>query len=682
MDDAFFKRFGGAPTEEAPAAQGAPADAPPSAPAATDPFEARFGKGVSGSGDTINVNHPSQGDMARGDPTQDELKRDTSGDSPINPIDISPASAGDRAALSVGNMQGSIAFLKKQYDDVKYVSDRGLVVQKNGKWHQIDPSLLGGGDPWQRAKELGKDAADLTDTAVDIGTYGAATLASGVTAGLGSVAAAGGAGMASKYIKTSMGRALGTYEATDEERIKDIVLEGVLNMGGQTLALGMKPRVKDMTSGLTTFTGEAHPVVKDSMAKVIAATTDVQEHNAKRLMDRAPQIAERLNSAAAAGGEYGTEAKLKLSSIDTTKKLLDKPWKALSARFESEEGVLLSKVPTSFTTSPQRLINSSMEELVSSGVVVPKVGEGGKVLYRLGDEATLTNFFGHPEGGAGMQLPAKQSLVRWVKLANDHVNSTELKGAEGVKAMLNIRRTFDKFYYDSTAANEGVKELLGPASSRFRTALVNDIHNVSPEVAQAYGKMNATWVDNMPFAAKAQRILNTVTGPETAVNQLSTKQTDNLMLRETVRVMSELKGKAGQGLRDHLEDGIAAQEYYRLMPRASLKKAGVVGGALLGASQIGLGTVGAGVGLAAAPLTSPRLVLKGASAAQQMLPYAQKFADFVRGLQPQAMQRLTQDPQVFDTVLRTTIEGAQNERQLHNQLLNESGVGITPGEEQ
>ncbi|MCK5016130.1 MAG: hypothetical protein KAS32_03580, partial [Candidatus Peribacteraceae bacterium] len=81
-----------------------------------------------------------------------------------NPVNISPLTVADRAKVKgLGNERGSVKFLRNKFEQVFPHEEKGLLVKNAGVWHQVDPTGLGGGNPWEMAKELTKDIADLSD---------------------------------------------------------------------------------------------------------------------------------------------------------------------------------------------------------------------------------------------------------------------------------------------------------------------------------------------------------------------------------------------------------------------------------------------------------------------------------------------------------------------------------------
>jgi hypothetical protein len=636
------------------------------------------------------------------------LPQEADGASPQAPLQLSPLDVTDRVAVAFGNTKGSLSYLKKKFQDVQYDADKGFVVQKEGLWYKADPSMLGKGDAWDKTKELVADAAEWAPEAMTAAiTYGTTKLGENIVGGIGAAIPAPGAnaltagagkiaggllgagigGAISSGIKTRLGRLFGTYDPEPEEEMRDIGLEALLNMGGQAVAPGVKPFFSMIGKGVKNVAQWASPGVKATLSAVLAKTTGAAKENMVRLLDRAPQVMGQLDSAVASEGAEGAVVKLKTQNINKVKALMAQPWKALSGFFDKEEDKLLQLVPDKLSFDVGGTVGNAFKELEKLGVVVPvveKMGPSGKVLqYKLGNREALAQFLVHPEGEASIAPEAMQALGKFMKMGNEYLATGKQQGADAVKSLINVRRTFDKFYYKATAANPGVKETLTPVSSSVRNGIVEAIHGVSPEVADQYVKMNAKYVEHMPLVAAAERIsgARNFRAPETFVEQLMSPEGKNVMNKRLVDVMAGLKGKGGQEIAEGLKDGLAAHDFISKWPQLltpTAKKLAGAGGIAYGASHIGLGTVAAGTaavaGIPLAAASSPRLVGRTASAAAKALPALGKFGDFLKGLPPDKMRQLLASPDAFNTLVRATADSIGQEEEVKASLLSMAGV--------
>jgi hypothetical protein len=615
------------------------------------------------------------------DSSQYEVLPDSvSGQSPDAPLDISPVDTMDRLRLSVGNTKGSIGYLKQKFEDVKYQPDHGLVVQKGGLWHKVDAGALGSGDAWQKTKELIGDLADLGDVGVNVGTAVGAGALTGITGGAASVPVMGMAGAVSGAIRSSLGRAVGTYDATPEERMKDVALESLLNMGGQVVALGVKPGLTHMANAIEKFGEKASPGVKQTMAKLFGMTAQVDSEHALRSFER-PQVMQTLKGAASAGGHI--EDNLQRDGITKVMSLFKDPWGALSGQIEVAENKALATVKSSASTHVGDVIGSAVSPLMEAGVLVPKAmsSETGKVLgWKLGSKETLQQFFSHPEGlGGEATVKAYQSLNKFLNLVNQYGASGEIKGAEGAKALINIRRGFDKFYFNSVkAGGDTVKEFLTPISSKFRTGLVKSLESFGDDFGAAYAQMNSQYIEALPKVIMAERAGMSEKSAQTFLNQLLQGPGARTVERDLVPFIGKLKGKAGQLVADSVQDTVAAHSFIRIMPQTNWAAAGKGAAAAVAGHAIGINPLLAAGALVASPAASPRFVGAAASqagkAARAALPHMERFGDFVKTLPPKQMQQLIQDPAIFNQLVRTAVEAPLHEEQMTEGLLKQAGV--------
>ena len=158
-------------------------------------------------------------------------------------INRSPVDAIDRLKLAFGDEEGNMQFLKQRFDAVDKDENGNLVVQSQGKWHRVDPGSMDNVDAWTRTTELIGDIADIAPT---IGTIGGSLALGAATGGASLVAQAGafaafGAGTAAA--RTSLGRLVGTYEASTEDQLKEVAFESLLNVGGTVIGAGVRPTV-------------------------------------------------------------------------------------------------------------------------------------------------------------------------------------------------------------------------------------------------------------------------------------------------------------------------------------------------------------------------------------------------------------------------------------------------------
>jgi hypothetical protein len=220
---------------------------------------------------------------------------------PENAMDVSPVTLLDRAALSFGNAQGQLAYLKKNYQDAKIV-DGDIRVKNKGVWQKMDASGLGDGSGWDMAKEFAKDVLDWTGEAPVIGgQLAGAAAAGGLTGGAGAIAGAGLGAGAGRGASIVMGRMLGTYEGSAQEITKDIVMDTVLSAAGEGIALGAKNMViPKMKAAFSKISESADPAIKNQMASMLrqgAGMSEVGAYTAIKEPGAVFGVVERLQAA-------------------------------------------------------------------------------------------------------------------------------------------------------------------------------------------------------------------------------------------------------------------------------------------------------------------------------------------------------------------------------------------------
>jgi hypothetical protein len=692
IDDQFMSMFGGkdaapAPTVAQKQAQGANLQAPPTSQAPQQQGGPAPAAQPQGGGIIDNQFTQMFGSaQPQAAPTNASSAPDTSGQTPESASDVSGVSFLDRLKMSVGNDAGSLAYLKQNYEDAKQLPDGRMVVKQGGKWSQVDPSGWGGGNPWDKAKELAKDTADLGGIALNAAGAIGATVATGVTGGA-AIPVVGAAGLATGGVRTSLGRIVGTYQATPDEQLKDIGLEGLMNAGGEVLAIGAKPVIGKVASAVKSFAEGASDQAKQGMAAFLSWTTKASPESTTRLMERAPDVMGQITAVQKSGmPSYHTDLGLKERAMNYTKALFQNPQKALSAGFDAKETELLASVPGNFTSDISQPIHQGMAGLVKNEFVKPIAGETGEVVgYKMAPREDIVNMLRHNGDDANEMVnrEAYSRLQDYVEKANGYLQEGTKTGSDAVETLINIRRGFDKFYYKATEANPEMAQILTPASSAMRQSLVLQIGSASQEVATKYAKMNEMYQQTMPMAAEASRVLRKPASLETFVDKLSGG--DKVFPRQVMDTMARLKEDAGQKLADNLKDTIAARDFVAKLPQMD---AGRLGGAALagaGATAAHMGPLAAVVGAPLAAASSPRLVGRvaqgtqmatgaAADATKQAVGYASHLGDMLKSLAPDQMKQFISDPNLFPAAVRATLQAGRQEQGLSQQLLQSHGI--------
>lgn len=158
------------------------------------------------------------------------------------PMQESPVSIADRFKLSFGNQKGAVNYLKEKFQDAKVNGNGDLVVKQNGIWKAVDP------DGWGTANTIAGKGEEFLKDFVDLSDDASSIIATGAGASVGGAPGAVLAGAGASYANSSLGRWLGTYDASDGEQIADAALDSLMVAGGYAILPAGKIAAK-MASG-------------------------------------------------------------------------------------------------------------------------------------------------------------------------------------------------------------------------------------------------------------------------------------------------------------------------------------------------------------------------------------------------------------------------------------------------
>lgn len=619
-------------------------------------------------------------------------KVDIEFNSPDEPLETSPVSLPDRARLEFGNEKGSISFLKNKFEAVVPHPEKGLLVKNKGVWQQVDPTGLGEGDPWKMAQELGADLVETTREAGDIAASfiggiagGAAGATAGAAVGLptgpGAVATAGMgaaagavtgriAGVATNsFLMSSLGRYLGTYEATPDEQVQDAGIEATLALAGELIIPGGKLVVqggKQVTGAL----GRTAPAVAlkkafkemstlgDDISKGVLASfvnffSGTPSKAAGRMIDHIDAVDKEagniIKSVRAKGERLTVEAiddVVGESQIKRLGTLADNYEKQVGKKFKALEAKMIANPQAEkFSANLTEDLQPTIKSLTDMGVV--SYDEGAKEYIVNNKEEIATALLGE-KPVANMTSRVTRSIENVVSVLNKHVNDGEVVGRDGLEKVLNVRRTIDDMYFDLASRNtNSAKEytkIMQESVFEARNSLVKRITDSG--LGAQYKDMNKFWTDNLPVRALARQVKNTKTAgildPEKGLNSLyhklnSGKEANIFMKR--IETMGEVAGGLNKGLADDMLNREAAKHYSATMPNIhtlaggpGLVVAGVAGGLGYASTQTDNPYIDAMAGVAAATVF-PR-------GARNVAKVALKAPTFLSKTTPKAMMNL------------------------------------------
>lgn len=313
----------------------------------------------------------SEADFAGGD----ILPSYANGLSPETAINSSPISVEDRARLSVGNESGKIKFLRENYGAVTRSKSGDLLVQdKTSKlWHQVDPSGLGDGNPWEKTKELVKDVTELAPIAAKtVAQIGAAVGLASVTGGTSLLAQAGtsaAVGAALAAGETSLGRLVGTYEAQPEEQLKDIAIETLINFGGTYVAAGVKPGISMIADGLRKGAKVIGKAIPEAMKNVLGSLSGAGTRSVNTLIQNPDEVTAAMK-AAGLGAQNADDVvnNLVSDSVNKIATIARRLRGAMSNMYDSMAKQVIQNVDDGFKPGFSELQSKLESQLVSMGV--------------------------------------------------------------------------------------------------------------------------------------------------------------------------------------------------------------------------------------------------------------------------------------------------------------------------
>lgn len=320
-----------------------------------------------------------------------------SGNTPETAMNKSPLSAQDRIKLSLGNQAGNIEYLKKKFQDVKPIIGKDgqpttdIAIKDQGTWFRVDPVNGDIKDPWERTKEYLQDAAEYAPEALGIGIAVAADTA---TAGMALPASAAIAGGAAAAVRTSLGRIVGTYDATPAEQAWDIGFESLLNAAGAKVLAGVKPSAKWAANKLDDLAlafkdtiepwvpGAAKSVAQNvadspkNVFKKVFSSFSVGESNFDTMLENTQAVKSAMKSLPGDIRAYHDEAVKQQTQV--IQKIAEDSRKVLSNIYGSLRNQALARIPSNFSVNLEEPVYQAYSKAIGNGLA--KLQVGGKEL--------------------------------------------------------------------------------------------------------------------------------------------------------------------------------------------------------------------------------------------------------------------------------------------------------------
>jgi hypothetical protein len=649
----------------------------------------------------------------------DRNKIDISFNTPDMPMDSSPVELTDRLKLSVGNKAGSLEYLKQKFDNVKYNPEGELVVKKAGVWHRVDPESMGS-NPWEMTKEIVGDLADVAPTIGLVGaSIGAGVATGGVATGFQAAGAtlsgtaalalnAGGqaaAGGITESIRTSLGRAVGTYKATPEEQMSDIGMEMLLNFGGQYVGAGVAAvgkRGVGMLSKAAKNLSKANPEGQGIIASVVGPVVGGAD-NVDRLLKNPEVVTKHLDEAITAGkSEAEAVQHLVQGQVDDLVKIADQAPRALSKVWDDGVTTLKETATETFEAGVQDIKKSQLALMLEKGLirveskvpryvgntkVYPAITKADDLLASNLDELNIRLYSPRELIKAGQRsgmpndfasFKEAYTLVDDLFQSLNQLTNKSLKGSLGVEQVLKIRKTLANKTWE--LSNSAFEKNLGFAGQFFKQAdslmdqqIANTFnrHGMAPQfnaVMQNYGAAKELLQPLITARNKAMGS-NTVAAFQPELNRILSAGAGNLASKNSLKGAVSLINNpvVTQSFEEIFNRNAAKAFVPKFGPYAKAAGAAAVGSAVSLNPVTALAFAGSAVG------TSPRMVgrmLSKVPQAGDAIEIGFKKLDFLKKVGPNKVPDLVNNPGLLNSFLQTGAEAMQLKEQVKGSLLN------------
>lgn len=574
--------------------------------------------------------------------------------------DISPLSVEDRSKLSFGNARGQLKFLKREFQDAKYDDEKGFVVKQGDVWRAVDPSGLGTGNPWEMTKELIKDASDWLSEGTLIG----ATTAGGALGGPGGAVGGAAAGSA---LTTSLGRAWGTYDASMEERLFDIAFDTMFALGGEVVAAGAKPALKQLTRSAKKIAKTANPAVKDMWSSTFGRITGAGVEHADILLNNPDDVIRQMNVLKRAkASPLQVDNILTRKMMNKSRVLVEGARKGLTKQYgQALDDIISSPEAVGFKADFSAILDN-MARFVDENGLGKVVRKRGKLSFEpLSDEA-FRDAIVAGKAARVLEPTTQKALNRVFNQLNTFTKSGTLQGPKAIKPLVNMNQILNDAVLNLPAtapANSG--RIIKQLSSTFKNSVVKQFDDVG--LAGRYTNMQRNYgqfVDAVEFGQKA--LDKGPVGLEGFVNQLMAGSGKKVSINDFGTQLASLGGRPGQKMLHDIRVLSATKAFAPILPKMGgfpgIATGGAIGGAATVASGSGIGAALPIVGTAA--LFSPK-------AAFLQIKAAHKGLGFLRSLPPVERNALLNNPQAMRSLIQTIGGVAQEQQQIETQLLQQ-----------
>jgi hypothetical protein len=440
-----------------------------------------------------------------------------------------------RAKLAVGNVRGNITHLSKLYDAVDVDPDKGLVVRENGVWKTVDPGGISQwiDDPW----EFARDFADLVDVApyfVTIGkgaakgskiggTAGAALGPKGAAVGRvgGALAGAAGAGAATSLAVSSLGRIAGTYEATPQEQAMDAFFDGMLSMGAQGVAAGVRPGFNALRGSAQFLGKHLTNNGKNIMAFSNAKMTGTTFPKARIFMDRGVEVWDGIKRLGANAKSYtDIQANAMRESVGLMRKTLEDGVRALPRKYGELLGKLGSRAEArNLTVNMRNVVDNSYQALEKQGFG-RVVKEKGRAIFRpfTPEDLAVREMQGLPTTLLQNQPQTMRMIRTAIDTAEGFAKTGALKGKQALTTISNFNQQMNRISRGAIKAkDDAARRAITEINTGFKNSAGVEFQKVG--LNNSYNRVNQAYATYKGSVDSARKILRTE-GEQSLLNQV------------------------------------------------------------------------------------------------------------------------------------------------------------------
>lgn len=596
------------------------------------------------------------------------------------PLDYSPVSITDRFKMGFGNERGKAAFLKKKFEDVATNENGDFVVKDKGAWHKVDPSNLQG-DPWKFAKEFASELGENVSTAISVGGTGVTTTAGSLAGPAGSLVGAAAGGAATKAINTSLGRIVGTYEATPMEELQDIGLDAIFSLAGQGIAMGAKPTFQALGRSAKKMWDMSSDTSRAMLADGLGKLTQAGPTAMKTLGESGPQVASLMEKTAArAGGDPGAIKELaKAKQIKFAEGLMSAAKRTLPRLFGEHLDEMARLADDGLEVNLASLADDAMRGIEESGIGKFVTVNGSKVFRPLSTKEVAE--FGGKELPELLTREELRAIRPIVSLIQDFGHAGVLRGKDAVKKLNQFERVLNRASSKHFGAgNPALERIVTRTTETWRNGLQSTFEKAG--LGEQWAQRAALYAQNGNLVRGASKLLaqDTQKGLETIVQQLSSVSGKNQAVKTTVDRLIKLVGPRGEAMKKGILLNHAVEKFAETSPKMGLWQAGGLGASATALLMGGINPA-IGVPVAAGMLvgSTPRAVMSIAAKQQQLaakgyIPYARQGLNMLRSLSPQSANLFLKNDAAVESWTRSILLGANQESQLKEELGQKLGI--------